>query len=160
MTSGTAAGSINAYDLENGLAKAVTDVISTMLNCPPLVVSSDSSIIVPGLSAIVGFGGKISGFIALHITPENACALATGLLGMVCTEVDEIVSDAMGEVVNMLAGGLKKHASRNEELFKISIPSVIRGNDYSTHALQNSEQRVLGVQADACSLAVQLVVEQ
>jgi hypothetical protein len=66
----------------------------------------------------------------------------------------------MGEIVNMLAGGLKKFASQREELFKISIPSVISGNDYSTHSPKDSEQRVLQVQAGPCSIAVQLVVEQ
>jgi len=151
---------VTMLDLESCLGKAVAEVLATMLNYQAIVVPRSDNRITPGLSAIVGFGGKISGFIALHLTLEGACTLASGLLGMGFDEVDDIVSDAMGEVVNMLAGGLKKYACQSEELFKISIPSVIRGNDYSTHAPKDSEQRILSVQAGPCSLTVQLVVEQ
>jgi|WetSurMetagenome_2_1015567.scaffolds.fasta_scaffold34734_2 chemotaxis protein CheX len=153
-------GNIRMSDLESSLEKAVSEVFSTMLNLQPIIVPCTNSAVLPlGVSAIVGFGGKLSGFLALHMSPADACFLASGMLGMGFSELDEIVSDAMGEIVNMLAGGLKKYASQTEELFKISIPSVISGNDYSTHAPKDSEQRVLQIQAGHCSIAVQLVVE-
>ncbi len=153
-------GNVTMPELESSLEKAVAEVFSTMLNLQPIIVPCTDNVLPLGVSAIVGFGGKVSGFLALHMSPEDSCFLASGLLGMSFSELDEIVSDAMGEIVNMLAGGLKKFASQKEELFKISIPSVISGNDYSTHAPKDSEQRVLQVQAGHCSLAVQLVVEQ
>jgi len=155
-----ATGTVAIQDLESCLEKAVTEVISTMLNYQPVIVPCDESALIPGVSAIVGLGGKVSGIIAIHMTAENACTLASGLLGMSFEEVDEIVADAMGEIVNMLAGGLKKHACQSEELFKISIPSVIRGNNYSTHGPKDSEQRLIGVHAGPCSLVLQLVVER
>ena len=151
---------IKMQDLEKSLEKAVAEVVSTMLNQQPIIVHLDNGITIQGVSAIVGFGGKVSGLIAMHLSPENACTLASGLLGMSFEEVDEIVSDAMGEIVNMLAGAMKKHACQSEELFKISIPSVVYGNHYSTHAPKDSERRLIGVQAGPCSLAIQLVIEK
>jgi chemotaxis protein CheX len=147
-------------DLENGLKAAVTEVIATMFNCQPIIVPCNNNSQASEISAIVGYGGKVSGFIALHFSAGSACILASSLLGMSFDNVDDIVSDAMGEVVNMLAGGLKKHACRNEELFKISLPSIIRGNNYSTHAPKDSEERLLLVQAGRSSIMVQLVVER
>jgi chemotaxis protein CheX len=152
-------GTVTMQDLENGLKEAVTEVILTMFNYQPIIYPC-RDVDYPGLSAFVGFGGRLSGVLALHINPENACVLASGLLGMSFEEADDVVFDAMGEVVNMLAGGLKKNVCHTEELFKISIPSVVSGKDYSTHVHKNSEQLVLGVQAGPCSLTVQLVVEQ
>ena len=119
-------------DLKNNLKYALTDVFGTMLGRFPEIV--DDVEFVTGLSAIVGFGGNISGFLALHSIPENACDIAGSMLGMHFSAVDDLVCDAMGEVVNMLAGSLKKYSSVKGELFKISIPTIVWGSSYSTRA--------------------------
>ena len=149
---------IEVQDLEACLVKSLKEITTTMLNCGCEIIPYESvEIVPPGLSAIVGFGGRISGFIAIHLSPRSACTIAANLLGMEFAEMDDIVADAMGEMVNMLAGGMKKNASRDEDLFKISIPSIVYGSDYSTHAPKNSERLVLGVKTDSCSFSVQLI---
>ena len=151
-------GTVTSVELTSGVERAVTDVVSMMLNYQPMIVPYQSTQIDTALSAIVGFGGKMPGFLALHLGAESACTLASALLGMSFEGIDDIVTDAMGELVNMLAGGLKKNLSQNEELFRISVPSVILGKDYSTHAPIGSQQLLLGVQAGPCLFTVQLVV--
>ncbi len=149
---------ISKEELEASLKRALREIITTMFNCDVKILPVEEvDIIPPGLSAIVGFGGKISGYVAIHLSPHSACVLASNLLGMKFDEMDEIVADAMGEMVNMLAGSLKKYASRNEDLFKISIPSIVYGRDYSTHAPKNAERLAVGVQAGGCSFEAQLV---
>jgi chemotaxis protein CheX len=149
---------ITVVELENGIVRAMKEITATMLNCTSEIVSPDQiDVIPPGLSAIVGFGGKICGSVAMHLSPHCACTLAGAMLGMEFEEVDDIVADAMGELVNMLAGGLKKYASQNEDLFKISVPSIVYGLDYSTHTPKNAERLMIGVQAGSCTFGVQLV---
>lgn len=149
---------ITMRDLERGLEKALHEITTTMFDCSSQIVPRDhTGTIPPGLSAIVGFGGKISGFIAIHLPPQSACMLAGQLLGMKFETVDEIVADAMGEMVNMIAGGLKKFAGRDEDLFKISIPSIVYGTDYSTHAPKDAERLVLGIETAGCCFNLQLV---
>ena len=149
---------ITAEELEVSLVRAMREITTTMFNCESEIISPDQvEMIPPGLSAIVGFGGKICGYVAIHLSPPSACTLASNLLGMNFTEMDDIVADAMGELVNMLAGGLKKFACQNEDLFKISVPSIVYGMDYSTHAPKNSERLTIGVQAGSCTFEVQLV---
>jgi chemotaxis protein CheX len=149
---------ITIHDLELGLERALREITTTMFNCNSQIMPPEQvNVVAPGISAIVGFGGKISGFIAIHLSPESACTLAESLLGMSFDHLDEIVADAMGEMVNMLAGGLKKFASGSEDLFKISVPSIVYGTDYSTHAPKNAERVFVGVQAGSCFFTVQLV---
>ena len=149
---------ITIHDLELGLERALREITTTMFNCNSEIMAPEAvHVVAPGISAIVGFGGKISGFIAIHLSPESACRLAESLLGMSFDHLDEIVADAMGELVNMLAGGLKKFASNSEDLFKISVPSIVYGTDYSTHAPKNSERVIVGVKAGSCLFTVQLV---
>lgn len=146
--------------LEHGLVKAVSEVTSTMFNYESKVIPlTEVDAAPPGLSAIVGFGGKISGFIAIHMTSSSACTMASALLGMSFDDIDDLVSDAMGEMVNMLAGGLKKYASQDEDIFKISVPSIIYGKSYSTYARKDAQQLMLGFQSGPCTYLTQLVVE-
>lgn len=149
---------VSMQELEAGLERALNEITTTMLSCDSVIIPpSQVDVFPPGLSAVVGFGGKISGFIAIHLSPHSACTLASSLLGMSFEEMDEMVADAMGEIVNMLAGGLKKSISQDEDMFKISIPSIVYGVDYSTHTPKNAEQVSLGVRAGDCSFSVQLV---
>jgi chemotaxis protein CheX len=149
---------ITVEELENSLVRAMKEITTTMFNNDSEIISPDQvDIIPPGLSAIVGFGGKISGYVAIHLSPASACTLASNLLGMNFVEMDDIVADAMGELVNMLAGGLKKYACQNEDLFRISVPSIDYGLDYSTHAPKNAQRLTIGVQTGSCTYGVQLV---
>lgn len=157
-TAGGTPNGITMRDLATGLEKAVNEISTTMFDCGSRIIPRDhTGAISPGISAIVGFGGKISGFVAIHLSPPSACMLAGQLLGMSFDTVDEIVADAMGEMVNMIAGGLKKFAGRDEDLFKISIPSIVCGTDYSTRAPKDAERLLLGVEAGSCSFILQLV---
>jgi len=156
---GVTDGTVPVKDLEVSLGHALEEVVTTMLNQQPIVVRAENLHFSPDLSAIVGFGGKISGFLAVHTTSEGACMVASALLGMSFEIVDETVSDAMGELVNVLAGSVKKHASGDQELFKISVPSIICGTQYSTHAPKHAQQLILGIKAGPCSFLVQLVIE-
>lgn len=148
---------INKADLEECLERAIKDIITTMFDFESEIIPfEDMELFPPGLSAIIGFGGKISGNIAIHLSPDNACTLASNMLGMEFKALDDIVADAMGEMVNMLAGGVKKYASRNEDLFKISVPSIIYGSDYSTHVPNNSERITTGIKAGTSTFHIQL----
>jgi chemotaxis protein CheX len=158
MNSGVTADRITLGELEISLERALKEITTTMFNCDSEIISPDKvETVPPGLSAIVGFGGRISGYIAIHLPPKSACHLASSLLGMSFDEMDEIVADAMGEMVNMLAGGVKKFASCDEDLFKISVPSIVYGTDYYTRAPKNSERLLIGVQTEFGSFSVQLV---
>jgi len=74
--------------------------------------------------------------------------------------IDETVRDAVGELNNMIAGGLKRKLCASEDLFRISLPSVIEGSEYSMHVPASSRQVWLGVAAGACRFKIHLVMEQ
>jgi hypothetical protein len=59
----------------------------------------------------------------------------------------------------MLAGGLKKNLSRQEELFKLSIPSIINGQEYRTHAPSDAVKLTVGVNAGPSKFRARLVME-
>jgi chemotaxis protein CheX len=143
-------------ELNTNLKYALGEVFETTLGEHPEIIQQEET--VKGLSAIVGLGGNISGYLALHVKPEDACKIAENMLGMPYAQVDDIVCDSMGEMVNMLAGSFKKFSSKNGELFKISIPTIVWGHDYSTYAPKDAQQILIGVKLLSLLFTMQLVV--
>jgi chemotaxis protein CheX len=147
-------------DLELGLACALSDVFSAMFNAQARIVPAAEIDNLQFMTAMLGFAGRLSGFLCLHVNQDVACSLASGLLGMQLDHVDDTVCDAMGEISNMLAGGLKTHLSHNGEAFKLAIPSVIQGREYSTRAPAHAKNLIMGVAAGPHRFKLQLVLEQ
>lgn len=144
-------------EFRNYLQFAAEDVFMTTFGERPVFVPPEMS--VGGLSAIIGLNGNVSGFFAPHIMPKDACVIAGNMLGDSFAEVDDIVCDAIGEIANMLGGSLKKFSSRNGELFRISIPTIVHGNNYQTYTPKGTEQLLMGVRVLSTQITMQLVIK-
>jgi chemotaxis protein CheX len=148
------------HRIESGLENALRDIFLTMFNAGITVVPYTEILDAPRISAVIGFTGRLCGMLCLHFSSEMACRVASGLLGMPCDTLDENVRDAIGETSNMVAGGLKKEISSTDDMFKISIPTVIAGVEYKLHAPANAHQVWMGIDAGGCKFKIQLVLEQ
>ncbi len=146
--------------IESGLEAALHEIFSVMFSDHAKIVENGQAPDSPQISSIVGFTGHLSGMLALHFSVDMACRTASRLLGMPVSQPDENVRDAVGELGNMLAGGLKKRLSNTDNMFKISIPTVVAGLEYSMHAPANSQQVWMGIAAGEWRFKIQLVLEQ
>jgi chemotaxis protein CheX len=93
----------------------------------PVVMESES------VTAVVGFGGLLSGACLFKSGRSTAIKLAASMTGMEFTKVDDTVKDGMGEIGNMLAGGWKGKVPDLAANCGLSIPAVITGRDYNLH---------------------------
>jgi len=141
--------------LETNLQDSIKEVLGVTFSADPEFTAVDES--AKGMSAVIGISEGMLGYLALHISPEGACEIAGNMLGDSYPEVDDIVCDAIGELTNMLGGSLKKFSGKYGEPFKISVPTIIRGDNYEMHAAKDSEQILLGVRAISVCFTVQLV---
>ncbi len=140
------------------LMEAIREIFSTMLGERISQIKGQTTAN-PHVSALLGLAGKFSGVLALHFSELAACKVASGLLGVTLNKLDETVRDAIAELANMVAGGFKKSLSRDQEMFKVSIPSVIQGMQYATRGSSNSDQLWFGVGTDSYQFDIQLIVE-
>ena len=85
------------------------------------------------VTAMVGFGGALSGACVLRSGGAAALRLAAHMTGMEFTGIDHIVKDGMGEICNMLAGVWKGKAPELAAHCMLSVPAVITGRDYNLH---------------------------
>jgi CheY-specific phosphatase CheX len=95
------------------------------------------------LIGIIGLVGKIKGNFFVAMNRKTASQIISKML---MTDVDdeaEEIEDVVGEVANVLAGGLKKYLVERGVDMKISVPTLIGGNDIYAVKARKSLQRIL-----------------
>jgi len=115
------------------LDESVEEVFRLMLgvNCwrvPGPIVQEQESV-----TAVVGFGGVLSGACVFKSGSSTAIKIAAHMTGMEFSEVDDTVKDGIGELCNMLAGAWKGKVPELAANCGLSVPAVITGRDYHLH---------------------------
>jgi chemotaxis protein CheX len=85
------------------------------------------------VTAVVGFGGALSGACVFRCGNAAAMEIAARMTGMEFHEVDDTVKDGIGEICNMLAGAWKGKVPGLAAQCGLSVPAVITGRDYRLH---------------------------
>ena len=93
------------------------------------------------VTAVVGFGGLLSGACVFRSGAEAAMRITGRMTGMEFTELDDTVKDAYGEICNMLAGTWKSRVPNLAGHCGLSVPAVITGRNYDIH-VQSPEFRM------------------
>lgn len=95
----------------------------------------------------ITFTGDMEGCLGICCSVPCASAIAKNMLGL--TEADTLgeaeITDAMGEVANMVMGSLKSRIQEAVGTVNVSIPTVVRGQalDNSIGDHENSANRIL-----------------
>jgi chemotaxis protein CheX len=85
------------------------------------------------VTAVVGFGGLLSGACVFRSGAGAARKIAAQMTGMEFTAIDDTVKDGIGEICNMLAGSWKGKVPELAANCGLSILAVITGRDYNLH---------------------------
>jgi chemotaxis protein CheX len=152
---------------EEQLAKYIIDatqeVFSTMIM---MDASGDYPLREPvnrfkcSITGMVGFAGTYSGVISIHCPVSLALKITSSMLGMECDEVSEDLNDAIGEIANMLGGGVKQVLSKGGLDVKLSIPTVISGEDYTVNSLSDIDCVVIPFKIDDDKFLVGLTLKK
>jgi len=82
------------------------------------------------ISGLIGLSGEVMGAVAISMSDQTAVKITKSLTGKDHSAFDTDVTDAVGEIINIIAGNVKKDFE--EELrIKISLPSIIKGKNHS-----------------------------
>ena len=81
------------------------------------------------ISGIIGLSGQISGAVTLSMKDNTAFKVTKTLTGIDHNAFDADVTDAIGEIINIITGNIKKEF---EESYRtaISIPSIVQGKGH------------------------------
>jgi chemotaxis protein CheX len=83
--------------------------------------------------ATITFKGGIEGCLTVHCDPPCAERIAAGMLCAEQTPAENEVVDALGEIANLVMGGVKTRILSEVKNVQISIPSVVQGRQLRSH---------------------------
>jgi chemotaxis protein CheX len=108
---------------------AAKNIFDTMIEVPfklgKPALKKGSEVPPHEISSIIGVSGNVSGSVVISLTHEIAYQLVSALIGETVTEMDDVCTDAIGEIANMIAGNAKTEFPTNDN--SISVPSVVVG---------------------------------
>lgn len=81
------------------------------------------------ISAIIGLTGEARGAVVISMRKDLALKLTGKLTGSIHTDVDDEVVDAIGEIINIIAGNAKRGLEESFRLV-ISLPTIVRGSGH------------------------------
>ncbi len=126
------------------IVESVRDLFSKMLSCHvsgnQQAISVEQPINSEEVSAVIGITGETQGTMTLLLPESTALAIASKMLGSTFNEMDEMVADAVAEVINIVAGSAKaKMVDENARPLDLSLPTVIHGSQYTLHSPDNGK---------------------
>lgn len=118
----------------NPFIESVYDLFSTMLSAQATrgnvaIARGDEN--TRDIVALIGLSGPARGMVALAFPVKTALNIVNRLLDSELRVMDDTVSDAIAEVVNIVAGGAKaRFKIETGPPIELSLPSVVRGNKF------------------------------
>ena len=82
------------------------------------------------ISGIIGLAGDTTGCIVISFPTNVALRVVSKFINEEIKQMNDDVKDAVGEMVNIIAGGSKQGLAKQGYHFKLSIPTVVTGNDH------------------------------
>jgi chemotaxis protein CheX len=123
------------------LDASVDEVFRLMLGVECRRDTAPAAVENESVTAVVGFGGMLSGACVFRSGASAALKIAACMTGAEFDAIDDTVKDGIGELCNMLAGAWKGRVPDLAANCGLSVPAVITGRDYRIH-VQAPEFRV------------------
>lgn len=139
------------------LETATREVFELMLGCQ-LTLPSEHQEAGDDVTAMVGLAGQLCGVLSVRCDGKAAALMTSKMLGVPLDKVGADVSDALGEVCNMVAGNFKNKIAGLAEGCMLSPPTVVTGSDYSLHSLAESPGLEISLLFERMPLVVSLQI--
>jgi chemotaxis protein CheX len=120
--------------VQDFLVRHLAEVFATMLSLPAVPLAASQCIAAAErVSGSVAFVGEaVTGAVYLHLPATLAATVTRAMLGLPGEKTPAVadVNDVVGEVTNMLAGGLKSWFCDAGAVCALTTPAIIRGSSF------------------------------
>ncbi|MGV2871976.1 chemotaxis protein CheX [Colwellia sp. E150_009] len=137
----------------------INPFLSSMLNVMSTMAQMELTPEKPKLKTTEVSMGDVSGLIgmvspqtkgSLSITFDESLALATmkGMVGEAPDEINDEITDLVGEITNMVTGGAKRMLSEKGIEFDMATPIVVSGKNHTIHHKSDGPVVVLALKGE------------
>lgn len=111
------------------------------------------------ISGVIGMTGSTKGVVVISLSKEAAIRIVSSMLGEEHTELDEGVSDAIGEITNMISGDARRELAAKGYIFEAGLPSIIIGKDHVIESITKSPTVAIPFAIDDAKFIVETAFE-
>lgn len=108
------------------------------------------------ISSMIGLSGGFSAMLNIHCPEAIGLGIAGAMLGMELEDVDADVKDALGEIANMVAGGLKERFAAENIDLALAIPTTVSGKSYTIASPTKSNRVIIPFSIEAGQFFVEI----
>ena len=141
------------------LRDAVKEVFSMMVGAEVSVPEHADPTSVTEVTGMIGLAGELCGVLCVRCSKSCASKIASKMLGVPVDEAASHMSDAVGEICNMVAGNFKAKIAGLDDKCLLSVPTVIIGGDYQVFSLAAGDRIELALLFEAESIWIGLEVQ-
>ena len=146
-------------DLEKYIIASTKEVFETMVFIPlqpgEKHIGSDIDM-GADLASCIGLAGDIRGLIGVHCPLSVATGITGAMLGLEIDEIDDDVKDAIGEIANMIAGGVKVGLAGNNKDIQLAVPTTVCGKSLRIGGPARGSSLVIPFTVDAGTFYVEM----
>ena len=154
---------LNALDYKAKVSESVIDVFETMFSVNLEAVETVSETSLTGVRNVssVCFAGDATGIVSIHVDNELSRRMAANMLGMEPEEIEDgsEIEDMLGELSNIVGGGLKSALTDTGLRCALSTPSFTTGSDFMIEALNLERYERFAFQAESRTLFVEMGIK-
>src|SRR5210317_183813 len=118
--------------LINPFINATINVLETMAFItvsPGKPYAKTDNLAVGDVSGVLGLTGVANGTISVTFEEKCILAIVSNMFGEIMMELNNEITDAVGELTNMISGQARRELEEMGKIFNAAIPSVVTGRN-------------------------------
>jgi len=150
-------------------AKLINPFINATLNVLETMASTKSEARKPYLkkddvaqgdvSGVIGFTGQTNGTVSVTFDESCILKIVSNMFGEEMKEINNDITDAVGEITNMISGQARKELEEIGKLFHGAIPSVISGKNHKLESMTKGPKIAIPFKTDSGSFIIVVCLE-
>jgi chemotaxis protein CheX len=138
---------VQLTDVSEFMKRHLVDIFNTMLSMPAVPSGGgEQPQLDERVTGSVGFAGEsVTGAVYLHLSTPFSSRMAAAMLGLPPGEIvnETDANDVVGEISNMLTGGLKSWLCDAGIECALSTPAIIRGRSFAIEHMGDVQRECL-----------------
>lgn len=145
-------------DFINPFLNAAVNVLSMMAFVKPVAgkpfIKKDNKA-QGDISGVIGMTGAAKGVVVFSLSKEAALKIVSSMLGETYTELNQDISDAVGELTNMISGDARRELAEKGHTFEAGLPSIIKGEGHEIENMTQGPTIVIPFDIDGAKFVVE-----
>ncbi len=146
----------------NPFLKAAVNVLSMMAFVNPVAgkpfLKSDNKA-QGDISGVIGLTGATRGVVVFTLSQAAALKIVGSMLGEHYDHLTPEVSDAIGELTNMISGDARRELAGKGFKFEAGLPSIIKGPDHVIENMTKGPTVAIPFDIDGAKFVVEMSFE-